>query len=192
MRKTWFIPTYHCWQLILCALCFPGSSLSSLYVSRQQEFFKSLTFWYQRHPTLKIARYIPRCQLICQIQMLSHQKRTRKTNKPYCRCWLVSIWGVVHCRRSCVMSLCTPTVCYSGRVYSEQSFSTVFLAAVLTHCDGLLPVASYPVLHVPSAHQGVHSQQWERSACSSFFPYLLPTLSVFLACKHTQSPHVEF
>lgn len=38
-------------------------------------------------------------------------------------------------------------------VYSKQNFSGVFLATVLTHCDGLLPVASYPVLQTQTSPQ---------------------------------------
>lgn len=58
-----------------------------------------------------------------------------------------------HCIHSSTIFLCawTPPGCYSGHVYSEQSFSAVFLSAVLTHCDGLLPVASHPVLQTQTS-----------------------------------------
>lgn len=52
------------------------------------------------------------------------------------------------------------------------SLSAVFLAAVLTHCGELLPVASHPVTNAHSAHQGVYSRQGERLPCSPFSPFL--------------------
>lgn len=101
----------------------------------------------------------------------------------------------MHCTHSFVIFLCTPTVCYSVHVYSEQRLSTVFPSAVLTHCDGLLPVASYPVLQTQTSLQLigefiVYSRRGQVVPLF-FFSYLLPSLTVFLSHTHKHA-HTVF
>lgn len=86
------------------------------------------------------------------IQFLSHPRITPKRPNPSA-CDDASLGGFKHCTHSSMIFLWTPTGCCSGHVYSEQSFSAVFLSAVHTHCDGLLPVASYPVLQTQTSPQ---------------------------------------
>lgn len=75
-------------------------------------------------------------------------------------------------------------------VYSKQSFSGVFLTTVLSHCDGLLPVASYPVLQTHTSPQLI--REFTVSSRGGhpvpLFLYSLPSLTVSV---HSLSPDLN-
>lgn len=143
----------------------------------------------------KIAHHIRRCQVICQIQMLSHPERAQDKKTNPTAGVDVSWWGFVP--QTC---MCDDFVYSHCVLFRPCLFWAELLCSFPRCCPHTLWRAASCCLisrpsdtNVPSAHQGVHSQQQERSPCSSFFYIYIsfPPSLCFWPAKTHNLPAVE-